>query len=320
MSTGDSDKSLDPLTEAALEWLVRLHSGDATARDWQAYDTWRGADPARQNAATAAERLWEALGPALRVRRSRPLRTLTAAVLLICGALGLALTAGWFGPPAALLADHRTSLGERRSVILADGSRVDLDTATKLDVDFTAERRRLVLYGGAIHVTVSPDASRPFEVEAAGGVTRALGTAFDVRNDGRQVRVAVTEHQVRVTYPRGDTGAAASLSAGQQIAYGPDIGLAAAKLADTRRLTAWRRGYLVFDNRPLGAVIDEMQRYHAGWIVVADAQLRNLPVTGVFDLNAPEALLGAVAVALPVRLRSLPWLTLIEPDPTRKPN
>ncbi len=302
LTLAELDEPLEPLAEAALEWLVRLHDGAAGPQDWIAYDAWRAARPEHAAAAAAAEELWRGLGIA------RPRRPGHAVAMMLVA--GLVLLAGlWTGLTPGVFVDYRTGPGERRSVILADGTRLDLDGATRLDVVFDGHGRRLVLYDGTVHVAVAPDKARPFDVAAAGGRIRALGTAFDVRRRGDTVRVAVTEHAVRVTYP--ENGAGVDLQAGAQVTYGPE-GLGQPGLADLRSLTAWRRGRLMFDGRPLAEVLAEVERHRPGMIVIADARLRELKVTGVFDSDDPDALLDAVAATLAVRVRRLPYLAIVE--------
>ncbi|NFV78835.1 FecR family protein [Magnetospirillum aberrantis] len=305
--SGEDDAPLSPLTETALEWLVTLHSGEATETDWARYDAWKEAAPAHRQAADAAESLWAGLGTALPRRRPvvKVAAALSLAVLMAVG--GLELRGA--GPPQTWLADLRTDVGERGSFVLEDGSRIVLDTASGVDLVFSPERRRVILRGGAIHIQVSPDPDRPFEVEAAGGTVRALGTAFDVRRMDDLVRVVVTEHVVRVSYPAG-AEAVADVPAGRQIAYGPSAGLGRA-VAATAGATAWQRGRLVFDGLPLGEVVAEMGRYHRGMVVFADDGLRALPVTGMFDSGDLDGLLDAVAAVLPVRVYRLPGLAIV---------
>lgn len=310
LSVKKLDTPLDSLAEEALEWLVQLHSGEASLDDWAGYDAWKAKDADRRAAAAWAEKLWAGLGPAAQRPSAATAKSAlvgaVVAVALVMGAVGTRIS----GPPETWLADHRTGIGGHRSVILEDGSRLELDAATGVDVAFSAQTRRLILRSGAIHVAVSPDPARPFEVEAAGGATKALGTAFDVRSDGRDVRVVVTEHAVQVTYPDGND-APVRVAAGEQIAYGPAHGLGQAGEAAVSA-TAWHRGRLVFDGMPLGAVVAEMERYRPGLILIADSDLRALPVTGVFDTHDGEGLLDAIAAILPVKVQRLPGLAIIK--------
>lgn len=311
------DARLDPLTERALEWLVHLHSGSETEQDWNAFHDWKASGAAQRQAAEAAERLWEGLGSALRRRRRAKAAVATVLSACLLAAIGLGFATGLFGAPVAYFTDEWTGVGERRVLTLSDGSRLELDAATSLDVGFTPAQRRLVLFGGRIHVTVAADPGRPFVVEAAGGTTRALGTAFEVSRAGDQVEVVVTEHAVRVAYPDDDPGASVEVHAGSEVDYAPQTGLAHPRTADLRSRGAWRRGMLLLDSRPLGDVVTEIERYRRGRIVIADPALRQLPVSGMFETADTDALLDALATALPVRVAKLPWLTVIRRDPDR---
>ncbi len=311
------DAPLDPLTEEALEWLVYLHSGAQTEQDWAAFQDWKAESAARRQAADTAEHLWHGLGSALgRKRSAKATAVKLLSVLLLVAATG-GFAAGLFGPPASYFPDERTAVGERRTLTLADGSRLELDAATSLDIHFTAGQRRLTLFGGRIFVTVAPDPARPFLVEAAGGTARALGTAFAVGQEDNRVKVVVTEHTVRVAYPNEADGASVDVQAGNEVSYAPATGLAPPHPTDVRTRTSWRRGLMLLDSRPLDQVMAEVERYRSGKIIIVDAALRHLPVSGMFETGDTDALLDALAEALPVKVDRLPLLTVIRRDPAR---
>ena len=308
------EDALDPLLEQALEWLVTLHSGVATVEDRNSYEAWAAQSPECRGAAAEAERLWRAIGPAARPP-SPPLRgkALLGGILAV-GLLGGLFAGGVLESPAALLADQHTTIGERRSLTLADGSRLDMDANTAVDIEISDNRRIVILHGGRIHVSVRPDPRRPFDVQAAGGVIRALGTAFDVLRSDEQVRVTVTEHVVAVSYANhGQTGEV-RVAAGQEVGFDPRHGLGRPVDAPIREAMAWPRGQVIFDGRTLGDVLRETERYRTGVVIVTDAGLRNLPVTGVFETDDTEGMLSAIAEALPVQMYRLPWITVIRPN------
>jgi transmembrane sensor len=311
------DAALDPLTERALEWLVHLHSGSESEQDWSEYQSWKAADAGQRQAAEQAERLWQGLGSALtRPATSRLKRAARLSLLILAlGAAGFA--GGLFGAPGAYFPDERTATGERRSLTLPDGSRLELDAVTSLDIDFSDRQRRLVLHAGRIFVAVSPDRQRPFRVESGGGTIQALGTAFAVGKESDAVEVVVAEHAVRVAFPDEATGPSVEVQAGNQISYAPDTGLGQPRPVEIRSRTAWRRGLFLFESRPLGAVVAELERYRRGRIVIADNALKDLPVTGIFETGDSDALLDAVVAALPVQVHKLPWLTVIRRAPER---
>lgn len=302
------DQSVDPLTEEALSWLVRLHSGNETNADWDAYHDWKLADATHAAAAERAEAMWSRLGPALTKKRST--RNTTGAVVLAIFLLGSAVYSGMLDNPSSWLADEATRIGERRTVVLADGSAVTLDSATALDVVFSAGERRIVLRDGQIYVAVKPDPDRAFVVEADGGAVKALGTAFNVRLQDAGASVAVTEHAVRVRY-----GPAQSVEVhqGQGVGYSSAHGLGRPGSVDTQGITAWRHGEIVFDNLPLGDVVRELGRYRHGTVIFTDNALKALTVTGVFSTDDTGAFFDALERTLPVSVLRLPYVTLIQP-------
>ncbi len=304
------DEPLPDLYEQALQWLVELHAEGAQSARWDDYLRWCETSPAHQRAAQTAERLWLGLGntPRRPARKRLPMLGLALALLLGGGLYWQGQSQGW-------MADQRTAVGERRQVQLADGSRLELAPQTRVDVHFEHDRRVLRLYAGEVFVQVAADAQRPFEVEAQGGRMRALGTAFDVRRTQNTVQLTVTEHAVRVSLD--DDAHVAEVHEGQGLHYGTHW-LSQPRAIDVEAMTAWRRGRLVFDAKPLGKVVEALGRYHHGMILIRDADLRELPVTGIVNTDDPAAQLELLQRALPVRIRQLPWLTLIERDPTHR--
>lgn len=315
--------SLDAATREALMWIGHLNSGEETEQDRRDYEFWKAADPEHARAARRAEEFWQMLGPALagaslgRPRGKTPGR-LPIVIFAILALGGLSFGAGLFGPPAAYFADERTGVGERRSIVLADGSRVELDTRTSLDIGTGG--RMLALHGGQIFVTAARDPGRPFRVQSGEGFIEALGTAFGVRLDDATTTVVVTESRVRVS--SGDPGrppSSVEIRAGEGAGYTTGMRPTSPSPADLRERTAWRDGELSFDDRPLGEVMAELGRYQRGVVVFMDGDLQLLPVTGVFKVDNIDGILEAVARVTPVKIRRLPWLTLIQRDPDRPP-
>lgn len=314
------DPNDSAVTEEALDWLVRLNFGTVSRTEFAA---WRARSPAHEEAARAAEALWRDVGAtdtaADFARREtagrRPARpvfrpgrrvvmtgALAASAALVVGGSGV------FGPLSGLTADHATRPGERRQVLLPDGSTLLLNTATALSVAFTPDERRIRLATGEAFFEVAKDPERPFVVAAGEGETRAVGTAFTVRADGDGVQVTVTEGVVEVA---ARSVPPLRLVAGQGAAYGGTAVAPSAYPVNEAVATAWRRGKLIFNQRPLVEVAAEMSRYGAGRIVVVNEDLKPLPVTGVFELDDPDGMLRAIERSLPVKILRLPLLTLL---------
>src|SRR3546814_7913525 len=162
---------------------------------------------------------------------------------------------------------------------LADGSSIELGSDSALSVALGNRQRVVTLYKGEAFFTVAADAGRPFVVQAAGGSTQALGTAFNIKTVEGMAIVTVTEHAVLVAAPAGEQ---VVLAEGQQVRYGP-AGLAAVVAADLPGVLGWQRNRLVFQDAPLGEVVADLARYSRGGIIITDEPLRRLPVTAVFD-------------------------------------
>lgn len=316
MNPEDQQSQADTrLSDEALEWIVRLHSGRADAADRDAFAAWRGQSAGHEHAAREAEAIWSGIGLAgdevrRTERRAARARITRRAVLggVAVAAAGTALHAtGMLGPH--LLADHVTGIGEQRTVALADGSTVLLNAGSALSVDFGDAVRRLRLHRGQATFTVASDAARPFVVAAADGSARALGTVFDV--DIRPLEVVVTVIEGTVGVTAGPSGDAILAGVNQRVRYGAAGAPLPAEAVDAETETAWRRGKLIFDRRPLGDVVAEIERYRRGRIVIASDRLRRLEVTGVFDLADPDAILDVMEETLPVRVARLPFLTVV---------
>ncbi|MBK4993741.1 FecR family protein [Pseudomonas sp. S37] len=309
---------LGPAAEQAIAWMVRLRSGRDAARQQAQFQQWLAQDPAN---ALAWEQMQRGLGNHYEVVRRAPaaLRdTLLQPevgrrdVLRGLAGLGMLGSGLWFAARSdsgrALTADLRTGTGERRSLRLADGSRLTLNAGSAVDLDFTGGRRLLRLYRGGLVVQVAADPARPFIVRSEQGDARALGTRFLVEQLVDATRVVVLEHAVRTSL---FSGAVLDLAQGQAaLLHSGHIELLA---AGQGYRADWLEGRLSVLDEPLAAVVDALRPYRSGLIRVSP-QVRHLRVQGVFPLDDSERTLAALEETMPIRIaRYGGWLTLIEP-------
>ncbi|MFT4249340.1 MAG: FecR domain-containing protein [Pseudomonas sp.] len=286
----------DPAYLAALEWVARLNDETVSERERCDFSEWMAADPAHRGAFERATRLWncfDQVKPAAeRLQRRRALLGALAAVAALPAAYALYRQV-W-------AADFRSGVGERRSVRLSDGSRVELGTDSAIAVAFSAVERRITLRRGQAFFEVAPDPARALSVYAGSGSTTALGTRFDIRRDGDTVTVSVLEHAVQV---RADaTPTARRVEQGWQLRYGGDGIGQPVRMIDPEAVVAWRQDRLVFDAVPLRQVLRELARYRHGPIVLMDRQAGSRPVTAVFDSRDIAGALHGLADALDLRL------------------
>lgn len=302
----------------AAEWFVLLQSGEASAADRRAFEAWRAQagihDQAWQRAlavSQCAASLPPALGtPALgRTQRRAGRRDTVRALALLITAVPVGWLAWRAAPWAQWTSTHATATGERREWMLADGSRLVLDTASAVDIRFDDALRRVHLNEGAVFIETAADPqprSRPFVVTTQQGRVRAIGTRFAVRSAGERSEVAVLQGAVQVT-ARG--GAAQQLPAGQQLWFDA-MGIGRAEPASAGA-GQWARGLLAVDDMRLADFVAELARYRQGWLH-CDPAVAELRVTGAFQLADVDAVLRNLVQLLPVQVhyRTSYWVTV----------
>lgn len=306
----------------AAEWFYLLQSGDATQADHRRWARWCEAHPSHAQAWARAREVGQTfaqLPPAVALPvLGRPARVRRRAAVRALAALLVAAPAGWLAwrqtPARDWLAQHRTGTGERRALVLDDGSRLQLDTASAVDIAFDGRQRLIHLRAGAIHLDTAPDPvqpPRPLRVATDQGRLQALGTRFTVRHRRNQVLVAVLDGAVRAE-PWDNADGAVVLQAGQQA-------LMTRQQASLPRpvepqADSWTRGVLHVRGMRLGDFVAELDRYRPG-LLRCDPQVADLPVSGVFQLRDTTAILDSLPQVLPVAVayRSRYWVVVTAP-------
>jgi len=287
----------DAAGDEAIEWFVRMRAEGFSAADRTAFEAWR--DRGAENAEAFEEVLHmyghlAGMSPQRAERLARPRRrgwaVATAAVAVAC----LALIVPYDDIAASVLSDHHAGVGEQKLVTLDDGSRVHLDSRSSIAVHFSAAERRLTLLGGEAWFEVAPNPARPFVVEAGGGSVTAIGTAFDIALETSGARVTVTQHSVNVT----GGGQSFILPEGRQTTFGARAGVGAPSSVDIDSVTAWRRGKLIVERRPLGEVLATIAKYRRGLVYCVNAATCARRVTGVFGSDDPLQSLREIETSL----------------------
>lgn len=290
----------------AAHWFARLGAtpGDATVqRQWQA---WHDEHPLHQWAWQRVGLLQSQLGNAKGAlgyqvldRAGRSVAGTGRRALLKSLMLGAGIGAlGWAGYRQApvLLADLRTGTGERLTWQLDDGSTLVLNTASAVDIAYTAQTRLIVVREGEIFVSTAKD-SRPFIVRSAQGAMQALGTRFSVRQMEGFTQLSVFEHAVAVR-PQAAGSEQRVINSGQAVSFNT------LALFDSRPLDpsadAWINGRLVIDGWRLDRLIGELQRYRSGYLGCAP-DVAHLRISGSFPLDNIDLALAAVTRSLPVK-------------------
>lgn len=303
----------------AAAWHARLGDRNVSTETLDAFFAWR-ARPGNADAYARVERVWTGSGrlagdPAMAAAlegamgRRRPKRRFGGATTVVTGlvvaGLGVALAGSWLWRDMAGV--FETGVGEQREVVLADGSRVRLDTDSRVRVRMTAEGRRVALERGQALFTVARDAGRPFVVAAGATEVTAIGTVFDVRREAAEVRVTLVSGVVEVD--GGGEAAPARMTAGHQ-------GRVTARTVEVRRAdvaaaTGWTEGRIVFRDTPLATAVAEVNRYLDDGIVLAPGAPGRTAVNGVFRTGDRDAFVSAAAAGLGLRATEEPDGTVI---------
>jgi transmembrane sensor len=305
------DTELDARRREAAAWFARLKQKRVAATDITAFSQWRRA-PENAQAYASIEAMWDAAdtlagdpdiaaftqGARARADASRHAQRRLSRALVPVGAIaGLGIVV--FG--AVLWSSrgdsYQTDLGEQRAVVLADGSRVTLDTNSRIRVRLTRNQRAVELIDGQAYFAVVGDSSRPFVVTAGDTNVTAVGTRFDVRRLGEGARVTLVEGKVEV---RDTDGAAPtwSLTPGQQIVTASSR--PAVKSVDPASATSWTSGRLIFAGDTVETAVAEINRYSATKVVLEAPGVARIPVSGAFNSGDVEGFVSALTDLYPV--------------------
>ena len=311
--------ALDHATlEAAARWYVDLRGEVPSDATREAHRCWLERDPRHLQAWERLARLQDKLDqvvpgiarPTLasaRAKRRDVLKVLS--ILLMAGGAG---TLAWNTTPLpTLMADQRTGTGERRRMRLDDGTQLQLNTATAVDIRYSENLREVRLLQGEIFIeTARDERARPFVVHTAEGSIRALGTRFVVRREADLTQVSVQQHAVEVRSANvPDT--AVRVDAGQQVNFRRDA-IEPLQRANPQA-DAWTRDMLVVNDWRLGEFIRELQRYRPGHLG-CDPAVSALRISGAFHLGSTDTILENLTSTLPVRIRRFSrFWTSVEP-------
>lgn len=310
------------VNQQAVAWIRRLTSGNATAADAAELRRWRSQSPAHAAAFAAARRLWKDLEPAgnnVRLREEAsglPHASLVGRRAFIGGGLMAASAAGIYAvarPPlglwpsySELTADYRTEAGEQRNVMLSDGVSIRMNTRTSIAIDPSdADFDKIELIAGEASFSTAGRGGRAFAVRAADRRITGETAQFDVRYVQAPVapcvRVTCISGEVRVER----AGEVATVPGGRRVHYDARK-VAPLEIVDTEVASAWQRGLLVFRFTPLSDVVEEVNRYRPGRIIVTSTALGRMPVSGRFRIDNLEELLTRIEQAFGAKVRSLP--------------
>jgi transmembrane sensor len=303
---------------SASAWFARRRR-EGTAGAEGRFQRWLATDPRNESRYEQQELIWKAAGE---LEQDPEIQTLLAGVPtappnaspraprgrgLALAALACALTLLVIG--LSIRYSHRadgeqvyaTRIGEERRIVLPDRSRMTLNTATRVRVSYGKSHRTVILEQGEATFSVVHDPARVFEVTAAGGTTRDLGTQFNVLAAGDRITVTVLEGRVAVTPARTENettpvDAPLIIAGGEQVTYAGEH-LDRPEPANIARIQGWHAGRIVLRNVELGEAIAEFNRYSALPLRLGNPALATQRITGVFRTGETDAFLNALQEA-----------------------
>lgn len=331
--------------DEALEWLMRSREGDLTQSQRQQLADWLADSPAHVRGYLRAGELWvtlnavdlQAAGPKekllelirdkdhranvfafnspgsagastgdrtspITIPRKRWKKMSALAASLLAVAVG-----AWLYIVQANV--YKTARGEQRSIVLSDGSFVQLNTLSKLSIHMDSHRRLIELKQGEAYFKVAPDPKRPFEVSTRDARVRALGTAFDVYDQGHSTHVAVIEGRVAV---HRAAAPAMSLQAGQQVSISPAVRMTATQTT-SQNVTAWMQRRIVLNHDTVADAAGEFNRYNRVQIRIDGEAVASLRINGVFDADDPRALVRFLQEAQGIKVQDGPGEIILRP-------
>lgn len=342
--------------EAAAAWLVRIDAAPLSVDEQTEFDGWCAESPANAAAFSRAQATWALFNetdndPTLNVLRASALAVkkrpryglwmgagLAAAASLVAAiALNMHRLPGQFENSGTRLAtksstagstsgpsEYATAKGERRTIKLADGTAVTLNTDSAVRVAYIADHRFVRLLRGQALFEVAKDPHRPFIVQAGERQITALGTVFEVRLDTNRMKVMLVEGKVVVDQAEDSAATGGKIMVPTVLTPGETLvakGQAAPQIStvDVEQQLRWRDGFVEFNDTPLAEAVSEMNRYSTKQLIARSPQVANLRVSGVFRTGSPDRFAAIAGELLPVRKQALPDGTVELVPATQQP-
>ncbi len=321
----------------AAAWIARLDRGGLSEEECVAVREWIGRSQEHYASISRLADIWSDLdglaeildevephasvrevhrSPQLTIRFT-PARVMVSAAVVIAVVIGVLFSNSnnYQSVPvqgSSWQASYLTAIGKQQTVALRDGSRVQLNTDTIIDIDFDDMRRKVRLVKGEALFEVVHDQSRPFLVYVGTNVIRAVGTAFVVKLIQDEVEVTIKEGRVEFKSLKDDTQnrlkkeltvASAVIDAGQTMRLNKEIQtLKKIATEEIDRKLAWRDGLIIFSGEPLGYVVEEINRYTPIKLVITDPSLSTLRIGGRFKIGETDAMLEVLETGFGVTI------------------
>ena len=304
-----AEDEMGVIQKEAQAWVVRLASGQVSERDAQVFRHWCARSRRHATAFAEARAVWGAMAPAARAVKRAQAPVNVARRAWLGGAVAASLGLLVLRPPtdlwpavAGLAADYATGTGEQREVALDGGVLVQMNTQTRLDATPVQDgAASLVLLAGEAEFQAGLRGAAGVRVQAGDGTVSAGNARFNIRLFGQEVCVTCLAGRLRVAQAGND----AELAAGQQLRYRPEhFGIARAVAKSD--VSAWRQRLLVFKQSTLAEVVDEVNRYRPGKLILNGDALKHARVQASFSLDRLDDVIALIQDAYGARVTRLP--------------
>lgn len=325
MRNTDEHRDDGRVAEEAARWFACLQGEAATGDDWLAFERWLQASPAHAQAYERLERLWvdldqapvakdlggRPLVAAARRRRSpAPARRSDATRRRVWigggGAIAAALVAavgiGLNSSQMAVAQVYQTAPGQTRTVTLADGTRIQMNAASKLTVRFDRDARRVEMADAEAVFDVTHDARRPFLIGVGDRQVRVVGTQFNLRRRDGQVDLTVSRGTVEVRPADRLDAQPTRVTVGQELTHAEGQPAQVLKVSDPDASFAWTNGQLIYREEPLSNVAADLTRRFGVPVRAADARTAALKFSGVLVTDNEADVLRRLVAYAPVRV------------------
>ncbi|MGJ8620935.1 MAG: FecR family protein [Methylophilaceae bacterium] len=293
------------IVEQAISWYLQINAAQTDSDLKAKFDEWISQDASHAKAYERIEKIFrpldgvdaKAAGKSIasvlktdhKLTKRKNIHGIAfSIILLIATYIGLQTS-----PAKVVMADNKTEIGEIKTIVLPDQSKLTMNTNTALDVAFDQQQRIIKLYKGEVFVDVSKDASRPFLVITEHGDAEALGTQFNVNLENGSTHIAMIESKVKACnqpsafshlFSNASHRKCTVLYPGQGINITNDS-IGNVSDVDVNTISGWVNGSIVIDNQPLPTVLAQLQRYSQAEIIFSIDELNHIKVSGVLPVN-----------------------------------
>jgi transmembrane sensor len=297
------ERDMHAVRAEAAAWLARLRSEERTVDDEQGFRAWLAESAAHRAAFEVTNSVFEMAGAAQRgvartqvphVTRRHVLRTGVGLAAASVAGMAFYLRSG---------TTYATEIGEQRDVSLEDGTLVRLDTDSEIHVSMDEERRRVRLHRGRAHFDVAEDSTRPFQVIARDRLVTASRGELDVSREGVLVSVLPQAGPVQVANEKAAAGISPprTIMPGRLVVFAEDR-VVREEQPEMERAVAWRYGRLALFEEPLAEAVAQMNRYTRRPIVILDAEIAQMRISGNYSVGDAQAFATSISVLLPVEV------------------